>query len=232
MVKFKSNQKVGMVEYKSGQKVGPAIEAWFKDKTDKDPSYLEKWASKHSKVAGNWATGDENIKKYILDWAEKYPEIKADWRKGHPNPEDKPGADDLVVPFLKSWAATYPGMWPSVDNKEVKPVKDGSDIQGGFFDAWLQENPNADLEKVPADMVMASGSGLDPHITLENALYQLEDHVADEWVKQTKLNPDDVRKKIKDLLQQKTFSPLGGLAGEPLVNVLEVNMALEGLFKK
>ena len=47
--------------------------------------------------------------------------------------------------------------------------------------------PDADLEPVPADMVMASGSGLDPHITLKNALYQL-DRVAAKWAADTNRN--------------------------------------------
>ncbi len=58
------------------------------------------------------------------------------------------------------------------------------DIQSFFFDMWLQEHADARLEQVPADMVMASGSGLDPDITLKNALYQL-DRVADAWAKST-----------------------------------------------
>ena len=49
---------------------------------------------------------------------------------------------------------------------------------------WLSDHPDAKLRKVPADMVMASGSGLDPDITLDNAHWQL-DRVAAAWAKKT-----------------------------------------------
>jgi K+-transporting ATPase ATPase C chain len=38
----------------------------------------------------------------------------------------------------------------------IEPVKEGTDIQSNFFDMWRQEHADADLEEVPADMVMAS----------------------------------------------------------------------------
>ena len=68
---------------------------------------------------------------------------------------------------------------------------------------WLQSHPDADLEPVPADMVMASGSGLDPDITLANALWQL-DRVAPAWAKKT--NGDEVKlhKDIEQLLREKS----------------------------
>lgn len=72
---------------------------------------------------------------------------------------------------------------------------------------------------------MASGSGLDPHITLKNALYQL-DRVADAWAQQTHRDPDALREEITDILHQQAFAPLGGLVGVQMVNVLEVNLAL------
>jgi K+-transporting ATPase ATPase C chain len=95
---------------------------------------------------------------------------------------------------------------------------------------WLQEHQDADLEKVPADMVMASGSGLDPHITWKNAHdYQL-DRVAAAWADKTKQDRTEVYKWIEDLLNRKAEAPLGGLlgglVGEKLINVLEVNLAL------
>src|SRR5262249_59165253 len=88
-----------------------------------------------------------------------------------------------------------------------------------------QDHPREKWRLVPADMVMASGSGLDPHITLKNALYQL-DRVAAKRAADANRSVDDVRKEIEALLEQKKEAPLGGLVGVDLVNVLEVNLAL------
>jgi len=79
---------------------------------------------------------------------------------------------------------------------------------------------------VPADMVMASGSGLDPHITLDSALYQL-DRVAAARTGKTKQDPKQVHDKIEHLLQEKAEAPLNGTVGVKLVNVLEVNLAMD-----
>jgi len=74
-------------------------------------------------------------------------------------------------------------------------------------------------------MVMSSGSGLDPHITLKNALSQL-DRVAAKWAEKTKRDQAQVRNEIEAMLREKTEAPLGGLVGAELINVLEVNLAL------
>ncbi|TCG10176.1 potassium transporter [Paraburkholderia steynii] len=70
-----------------------------------------------------------------------------------------------------------------------------------------------------------SGSGLDPHITLANAMHQL-DHVAAAWVKDTKRDPGAVRAEIGALLRDNAHAPFGALADDPFVNVLEVNLDL------
>ena len=71
---------------------------------------------------------------------------------------------------------------------------------------------------VPADAVTASGSGLDPHISINNAELQVA-RVA----KARGLEPERVRALIK----QNTDSADFGIFGDPGVNVLELNLALD-----
>jgi K+-transporting ATPase ATPase C chain len=79
---------------------------------------------------------------------------------------------------------------------------------------------------VPADAVTASGSGLDPHITLKNARGQL-DRVVAAWAAKKNLDPAQVRSTVEAVLTQAAFEPLAGLSdGESLVNVLEVNLEI------
>jgi K+-transporting ATPase ATPase C chain len=94
---------------------------------------------------------------------------------------------------------------------------------------WRQDHPDADLQDVPGDLVTASASGLDPHITLKNAEFQVE-RVAAKWAADLKRDPAEVRKEIEQILQQNASAPFNGIAGEKLVNVLEINLELRKRF--
>jgi K+-transporting ATPase ATPase C chain len=77
---------------------------------------------------------------------------------------------------------------------------------------------HGDEKPVPIDLVTASGSGLDPHITPAAAEYQLE-RVA----RERGMTPDVVRQAVADATEGRAF----GLLGEPSVNVLRLNLALD-----
>jgi potassium-transporting ATPase KdpC subunit len=226
---------------KKGQPVGPDIESWFqKDQFGGEPGIVAQWAALHPAVAQNWIKADTLNAEYVSDWQKAHPAEVAEWIKANPGtPEPRP--EDMAVPFFTDYSRAHPGTFPgavehnTLDRKmetKIEPVKEGTEIQASFFDMWLQEHRDEDLERIPADMVMASGSGLDPNITLSNALWQL-DRVAAAWTKKTQAtNEKELHDQIEQLLRDKSHAPLGGLVGVPLVNVLEVNLALRDRYQK
>jgi K+-transporting ATPase ATPase C chain len=236
-----------------GWPIGPDIEKWFQGK----PGIVGKWAGDNADDAKAWAK-DLNGK-YVEAWMKEHPAEVEKWVKENPaarsaRSTEEPGAEDLAVRFFEWYSEHHPGTWPVIEADEIEDpeksgeklqqprlthVKTGQEIRRNFYPMWREEHPDEDLEPVPSDAVMASGSGLDPHITLANAIYQTP-RVAATWteelVKEGKVSGDHARRaesetRIRDgilnMLKAHAAPPvLGGPVGVPLVNVLEVNLAL------
>ncbi len=227
-----------IVKYRSGPKAGhlaaPDIETWFQlDRYQGNPAIVAQWADLHNGLATAWVAADPTHASFVDAWAKTNSALVADWIKANPS-TPQPKAADLAVVFFETFSKENPGRFPSAviktgaDGKPqtlIEPVKGGSDIQTTFFDMWRQDHPDADLQDVPGDMVTTSGSGLDPHITLENAEFQL-DRVATKWAADTKSDPAKTHNEIEQILQVNASAPFAGIAGEKMVNVLEVNLEL------
>ena len=219
---------------KKGQLVAPDIEAWFQqDQYQGQPHIVAQWAEAHNALAQAWVKADPSHAAYVDAWAKAHQADVVQWIKDNPD-TPQPAATDLAVIFFDSFSKDHPGQFPSAvshptaegkTETAIEPVREGTDIQSNFFDMWRQEHASAYLEDIPADMVTASGSGLDPHITLDNAMYQL-DRVAAAWAKDTNRDLQTVVGEIKMVLDDNASAPFGGLVGEKLVNVLEVNLEL------
>ncbi len=88
------------------------------------------------------------------------------------------------------------------------------------IDTFLVHNPTVKKQDVPADLVTASGSGLDPNISVQAAKVQVA-----RIAKARKLSP----KKVIKLIEQQTEKPLWNLVGTEKINVLKLNLALNKL---
>ena len=84
-------------------------------------------------------------------------------------------------------------------------------------EAYSTENNLSPNTKIPADAVTASGSGLDPHISVANAELQ-----APRVAKARGMTTEQVKK----LIRESTEGPQLGFLGDPAVNVLKLNLAL------
>lgn len=98
------------------------------------------------------------------------------------------------------------------------------------YEALVQErvemirksNPDAEEDSIPVDLVTCSGSGLDPDISPAAAEYQVP-----RLAKANNMSEDEIR----DIIEKCTDGRFLGVMGEKTVNVLKVNLMLEGILK-
>lgn len=128
-------------------------------------------------------------------------------------------------------------MWGRIQNVSIVEGEDGELMAYGapsnlspaseeyrrLVDARVKKiraaNPDADMDAVPVDLVTCSGSGLDPEVSPDAAEYQVP-----RLAKATGKSKDEVR----DIIAACTKGRFLGVFGEPTVNVLKVNLMLDG----
>jgi len=88
------------------------------------------------------------------------------------------------------------------------------------IDSFLVHNPEVKKSEIPSDLVTASGSGLDPNISIAAAKVQ---------VKRLAKIRNITEQNLMQLIEQHTEKPLFGIFGPEKINVLKLNLALDQL---
>lgn len=88
------------------------------------------------------------------------------------------------------------------------------------IDTFLKHHPRVSREQIPSEIVTASGSGLDPHLSAEAALIQVERVAEARGLKTAQ---------VRELVLSQIEKPLLGLFGPEKVNVLKLNLNLDKL---
>jgi K+-transporting ATPase ATPase C chain len=88
------------------------------------------------------------------------------------------------------------------------------------IDTFLVHNPEVKKEEIPSDLVTASGSGIDPNISVQAAKVQVKRIAKIRNLKEETIN---------ELIEKQTEKPFMGLFGTEKINVLKLNLALDKL---
>jgi K+-transporting ATPase ATPase C chain len=123
-------------------------------------------------------------------------------------------------------------FWSRPSAIDYNPIPSGASNYGPTSDklkkqvsdrrkSFASQNSVSDTMAVPKEMIFASGSGLDPHISPEAAIVQI-----DRIVKARNFN-DLQKQKVKELVKSKTEGLQFSLFGEQRINVFNLNLALD-----
>lgn len=116
-------------------------------------------------------------------------------------------------------AVDYNAAGSGASNKGASNTEYLAVVQGRI-DTFLLKNPTVKKSQVPVDLVTASGSGLDPNISVASAKIQIA-----RIQKARNIDSD----KLNELINANTEKPFLGLFGPTKVNVLKLNVALDQL---
>ncbi|MDM1407475.1 potassium-transporting ATPase subunit KdpC [Myroides sp. DF42-4-2] len=116
-------------------------------------------------------------------------------------------------------AVAYNAAGSGASNDASSKAEYLEEVQGRIDD-FIERNPEVQREDIPVDLVTASGSGLDPHISIQAAHVQIA-----RIAKERGLAPS----RIEQLIAQHTQQPLWGFLGPQTISVLQLNIALDQL---
>jgi len=133
---------------------------------------------------------------------------------------------DTIIYFSSRPSATGYNLLPS-GGSNLGPTS--SQLKQQVADRttlWVKSNPTSDPENIPAEMLFASASGLDPHISPNAAVLQV-DRIAE--VRQLS---GDKKQKLIQSIKELSEAPQFGFLGEARINVLLLNIELDKLDEK
>ena len=125
-------------------------------------------------------------------------------------------------------------FWSRPSAIDYNPIPSGASNLGPTSDELKKQvaerrrlfaanNSIADTSAIPKEMLFASASGLDPHISPEAALLQLKRVAMSRNINETQ------KQKVQQLIKNKTEEPQFFLFGERRINVFELNLALDSI---
>jgi len=124
--------------------------------------------------------------------------------------------------FWSRPSATGPNQYNGAASSGSNKTPTGAELEKTIADRIdnLKKYHNLKDTKIPVDLLTASGSGLDPHISVAAAYFQI-DRVA----KERNLSVEILKKIVDKYTEKRQF----GILGEPRVNVVKLNLALDTL---